>query len=1315
MLEIGQITPEDQLPPSLDQIIRRRKGGRVNIRGIVYQLQFSIYKVLSELSLQDSNTEIRLEGVEDLDENNKIQVGENTYYQVKFKQKPLSASALWSLGVIQNFLEVYLVDPNSRFVLVTNQPYSDSKLDVFFSDNNTPENYLYWEQKISSLKNDIKTSKWDWESFDFRSFQSAISFEIITDQKLREENIKKVIDVFSLSKSNYKLGLNALFHDLFRLAEKGGTFSCQSLLKTIVSVKDQISVGTSPVLQYHYLEKVDFSNPNGKDFTNYYEGQPAKPIHILLGLPAPRIQLEKKILSHFEGHDSVVIKSSSGQGKSTLAWQVCYALHKKNREVYQLHVCGTFEQIGLLAEFLQTRVMIGEAPIIVIDGLSEKHRLWADLASRIADQPVQFIVTTREEDWVRHGNHAYKVNTGKPFGLDFNMSEAQQIYNELKRNNKLHGSCTNWQSAWERVKDKGLLMEFVYLITRGEMLTSRLRSQLSKLHDEPDGAVKLAILRIVSLADDLMIPLQVERLSQYLRSNFNLQSDIGEMFRQLQDEYYVRLEFSKIVGLHPVRSNHIVKLLHEAISINDTLLVLATIVAENEYFHLGKAIPGLLNKDNSDLFCKNLVGILKTKHTSKISDLLFGLYRGEVRQYQKEHRSIYDSVYKNGGYFIFLLATIPFPTEGSDIRQVVAQASGNKNNHIEQALEELPRFCIQEAPTLKRLVPELFNEINKENKPLFEIEPLLRWFWLFGLKSEFPDENILLDYLEISGIQESQNIADALFAMYPEKYRRFASDNMDTIIGQLKAKTNTISINYDDNSLYIKYLLPNDLASKANSESVSRIEKVHSLLPLFDRYEANALMLPFPNKYLIKASINDARKRISPVMLPSPFSVKMNREWINELDEPYRSTSIYEWQQKYYALREAGLLAAENANQVMEIVLEGRSSSKALDKGLKKWEIASDRFLQLHNSLPLPPEVINDNKSIDDLFNSLLKKINDWASSFRNYINQYAGLIKLNEPETRRVALVNIRATVFHLIYMQEALDEIANLTYKYFDLDAIKNKERFIYSRLLRTSIYYAETVTDTLFTKQLNASSTVALYWKEKHDAIFNSVIQSIANFSAITGLEVYYPSKTIENEYTSEIVFGAECSDDIDLEVDFQLIAEGMLGFCSTDIDSITLFICTNRVAKNGLRFTRDALLKMKNILEGSQEELGDYDMPLPMIPDAENLATLPDISYSETIPNEDATILFKFYETLWKRRVYCLENNDITPLDKNWRNSEIEAFDNEMLKVLKQCELTQNLKVTQTLKEHYEGILKNPEAYEDDLIVNLLLSNLRKMGK
>lgn len=814
MLETDQIASKIEIPASLDLLIRKRKGGRVNIRGIAYQLQFSIHKVLSELSLQGSDIEIRLEGIEDLDKINKIQVGESKYYQVKFKQNPLNASSLWNLGVIQNFLEVYLVNVNSRFVLVSNQSYSDRKLDVFFSDHYISKDYVYWEQKIATLKTDEKTKNWDWESLDFQSFLGAISFETISDERLRIENTRRIIDVFSLSKSNYKLGLNALFHDLFHLAEKGGTFSCQSLSLTIASVKDQISVGTNPVLQYQYIEKIGFTNPEGRDFTNYYEGQPAKPVHISLGLPAPRLKLERKILSHLEEFDSVIIKSSSGQGKSTLAWRVCYVLNKENREVYQLHSCETLEQIGLLVEFFQTRVLIGEAPIIVIDGLSEQHRFWADLASRMTDLPVQFMVTTREEDWVRYGIDVYKVNMGKPIGLDFNMSEAQQIYNELKRCNKLHETCTNWQSAWERVQSKGLLMEFVYLITRGEMLASRLRSQLSKLHNERDGPVKLAILRIVSLADDLMIPLKVERLSQYLRSNFKIESDIGELLRQLQDEYYVRLELSKIVGLHPVRSNHIALLLHEAISISDTLLELASLVMEEEYFHLGKAIPSLLSKGNSDFFCKNLVDIIKTKHSNSISDLLLGLYRGEIKLYQNEHRKIYDSVFENGGYMLFQMATIPFPTKGSDILQVVAEVLGNKNNHIQKAIGKLPRFNIQEIHFLRRLVQEVYIETNKENKSLYEIGPLLRWFWLFGLESEFPDENILLGYLETSDIKESQNIADAFFAMHPEKYQMFASKNIRIIIGKLKAETKSISIYHDVNRLCIEYLLPSEQLAK---------------------------------------------------------------------------------------------------------------------------------------------------------------------------------------------------------------------------------------------------------------------------------------------------------------------------------------------------------------------------------------------------------------------------------------------------------------------------------------------------------------------
>lgn len=1311
MLETDQVISETPIPASLDLLIRRRKGGRVNIRGIGYQLQFSIYKVLSSLSLQGNDIEIRLEGIEDLDEISRIQVGENKYYQVKFNQKPLNASTLWNLGVIQNFLEVYLVNINSQFVLVANQLYSDSKLDVFFSDQYISKDYLYWGNKITSLKSDAKTINWDWESFDFNLFLNNISFETISNDSLMAENTKNIIDTFSLSKSNYKLGLNALFHDLFRLAEKGGTFSGQSLLQTIASVKDQIAAGTNPVLQYRYLEKIDFSSPQSKDFTNYYEGQPAKPVHIALGLPAPRLKLEKKILSHLKEFDSIIIKSSSGQGKSTLAWRVCYLLHEENRKVYQLHNCETLEQIGLLVDFFQTRVLIGEAPIIVIDGLSEQHKLWAELAGRMTDLPLQFIVTTREEDWVRYGSDAYKVNMGKPLGLDFNMSEAQQIYNELKRCNKLHESCTNWQYAWERVQSRGLLMEFVYLITRGEMLATRLRSQLSRLHNEQDGQLKLAILRIVSLADDLIISLKLERLSQYLKSNFNIQSDIGELFRQLQNEYYVRLELSKIVGLHPVRSNHIATLLHESVSINDTLLELASIVLEEEYFHLGKAIPSLLSAEDSYLFYKNLVGILKTKQSDGISNLLWGIYRGEVKLHQKENRAIYDDVFKNGGYLLFQVATIPFPTKGSDILQVVSKVSGNANNHIQKAVEKLPTFNIKKSNFLRRLVQEVFDGTKKEHRPLPEIGVLLRWFWLFGLESEFPDEKILLQYLEISDVQESQNVVDAFFAMHPEKYKIFASKNICTITGLLKAKTNTISIRHDGNRLCIEYMLPSELAREANSESVSRIEKVHCLLPLFEVYEADAVMLPFPNKYIIEASIIDARKRISPTTLPSPFLAKMNREWINELDEPYRASSVYEWQQGYYSLREAGLEVAEKSCKVIELVLEGKSSGNALDKALKQWEFVSDSFLTLANSLPLFPELFNLDKSIDNFF----KNINKWLLSFRNYINQYTGLIKLDAPDTRRIALLNIRTTVFHLTFMQEGIDEIGNLTFQYFDLDIIKKKEKLAYRRLLRTSAYYGEKVIDKSFKRQINISNEVATYWSEKRNLIFNSVSKSVDYFSTNTGLKVYSPSGVVESEYTTEVVFGAEINDNIDIARDFQSIALGMLGFCFADIDFVTLFFCKNKEAIKGMRFTKDTLLKMKNILEGSQWDLGDSDIPLPVVPNSENLATLSGISYSEIIPNDEATKVFEFYQALWKLGVYSLASNDLTTVDKNWRLNQISDLNNQILKILKEFETILDMEVNKTFREHYEGILRNPEKYGDELIAELLLSRLLTIDK
>ncbi len=102
----------------LDSIFSKRFGGAVNIRGISYQIRYSI---LRAFELYDKKIEsLTLEGIEDLDLKGFF-YDDDTFIQVK------TSASSWKWHQIKkplvNFIEIYKVNPNAKFVLVLNNSY----------------------------------------------------------------------------------------------------------------------------------------------------------------------------------------------------------------------------------------------------------------------------------------------------------------------------------------------------------------------------------------------------------------------------------------------------------------------------------------------------------------------------------------------------------------------------------------------------------------------------------------------------------------------------------------------------------------------------------------------------------------------------------------------------------------------------------------------------------------------------------------------------------------------------------------------------------------------------------------------------------------------------------------------------------------------------------------------------------------------------------------------------------------------------------------------------------------------------------------
>lgn len=1306
-----KILNNSDLPHSLQVLASKRKGGRVNFSGIEYQLLFAINKALRVFTDDNPNHRIDLEGLEDVDLRNKLSVDGQELYQLKFTSEPINASTLWRKGVLQNFAEAHLIDNQLKFVIVTNQPFRDGKLASLFDGTASVEIFDYWQNMFNQLKTDSKTRDWPWERFDLRAFLTRIQLQVVHLDTLRLENASLITRFYSLDHPNHSVYLNALFYQFFMVSRAGQSVDRRSLLAFGQQVHDHQAQGiVNPAVQHRLIERVDFLVRTDKNYTDYFDGQPALPVHVVAGLPVVRPKVEKTILNHIDEFDVAILKASSGQGKSTLAWRVSYALYQQGQPIYQLHSCPSSESTGGIVNFLESRVTIGEAPVVVVDGLSNQHSHWVTVASRLTDTPVRFIITTREEDWVRYGQDAYAVRMGDPIELEFTRADANQVFDELKRHKRLHPTTGHWQPAWETVYERGLLMEYVFLLTRGEMLAQRLKGQIARLNQERDGTVKLVTLRLIATANDIGVPLLTRQLHRYLTKQFRLQTDIGEIFRQLEAEYYVRFDQRYIEGLHPVRSRHLVELLHDYVPVSDTLLDLALLLEPTDWELFGRAIPQRVQNNELSSFFKSLAESKTNNEAREWVSLLLGIYQGEVGQFVERHRNRLDEVYLNGGYEFFAMSTIPYPHEDASPIALIQQITETTDNPMIRAIRELPTLPV-EATSLQKIVPLIQKRLRQEQVPMNEMGELLSWFALMNVPIELPDDEELLGCLTDLEPELSFQIGVGLQALQPERFQDFASRHTATICHWLTRKINCLSIIPEGERIVITYLLTDDKHEDANGESVGRIDKVHAWLPQYETYETNALVFPFPNEELTSIIRDDAHKTLSPKMIFMPLRVRVNQSWNKILIDPYLADSAYSWQLGQKTLREKALTCVQFSSQLMERILQRNSKGNSLGKLYSEWRRAAKDLLDFHQTAPLFPFRESESVNARQAFSKQNKAISSWIFDLRNFVNQLLGLVLLDKPDTRRIALVNIRNAISHLPGMQKAFNEIVEQTHRYFDTHDIEKQELSWYNRIRRTAEFYAEHVTDMSSKPVFDVTATVAEYWRTKQELRLKILNVSLDIFAQLTGYRIYKPNRLLEEGLITDGVVGIEGLSAAELASDFEWFATSLADVDSTDIDFLNVILCQDRQAIGGFRLNKGFLSKVARYRTDEDISLDTSDSPYPISVTADLISVLPEVSWQEPTPHPIGKLVAELYQTLWlfletKRG---MAEEDIS--EREWKDSQLNLLRREAVEGLYQIKQTAYKSAIQHIEPVYNAVLAQPDQWSGQQLAKHLLGTIQ----
>ena len=138
-------------------------------------------------------------------------------------------------------------------------------------------------------------------------------------------------------------------------------------------------------------------------------------------------------------------------------------------------VCDNNEQLGNTFQYFNSRLRLGEKLLILIDNLDGRVQKWNGLVQLLqAELPTNYkvLLTTREIDWYNYSGDLSNIRSINIIVPTLEEQEAKNIFQKLKETGNLHPSITNWKREWNRIAERKLLIEYVYLLTHGEMISS---------------------------------------------------------------------------------------------------------------------------------------------------------------------------------------------------------------------------------------------------------------------------------------------------------------------------------------------------------------------------------------------------------------------------------------------------------------------------------------------------------------------------------------------------------------------------------------------------------------------------------------------------------------------------------------------------------------------------------------------------------------------------------------------------------------------------------------------------------------------------
>jgi hypothetical protein len=1282
----------------LADILSNRKGGIEALKGFKFQFQYALLRLLTDLN-EDNSNHIIIDGIEDIDLYNQSPKTHN-FFQLKSSNTKIDASYFVDKDILKNFLEVYLDAPDNLFFLISNAQFAKGKLldikNLSHKGVALPASAkVHWETKCNRVRRN--NPDWNWSNFDVTDFLSKIRFQTINNTKIIKDidkNLIQHLQRLDSKTSNKQQYLNSLITNSIQWSISRKKITYDDIKKVFLNVKQDIASGSiNRAIKQNWITPVSFAANQQKDFTNYYDGQPAKPLHIAQNLPISRVNWEKEIISTIHNFDVTVIQASSGQGKSTLAWCVSQQLQNKPFRVYELSLCKKEEDVGELYEFINDRILLGEIPLIVIDGLNNNVRVWHNLVTRTANLPVKYLVTSREEEWFEFGSSSLTIKI-KHISIFLGLEEARKIYQKLKKNHRIALKNVDFQTVWETTN--GLLIEYIFYLTQGQMLADRLKQQIANINNKKEHE-KLAILKLVAVANVCQVKIKTTQLAKHIKSEFGSQANLNNSLQGLENEYQIHLQNKNYIeGLHLVRSQHIIDITHSSIPISETLKLLLNLIDEDDLFTFcSLSMQFLQTLDEQTDFLAFLANSLKSSPYDKIVAIIKGIYSADAKQFWLVNKEIFDELYRGKGGLIYALDLLPWSKPiFKPLVEAKALEGDDSSKKMLQYYENIKEYNPNESNGYL-LVRQLFeNFINEKlNTNLKGFRDLLLWFNKYTFEFPLLDELDLkkLEYnRKLLSLKEFGNLLSATYHFKKDVYEAYYAKNKTGLISYLKEQTKTVTVDFQDEAIHIEYLTGLEGYEDLNNQSMERIEIASLLFPNYNIFQTQAIYPPFSFvDYLTNGVYDPSYKRIKrDKWLIDKHTQDTNSIWLARISENYEWQSLYEWQAYIIKIRKQGVALISLCNKMIELALSKQNNTvmttaRAVDK--KK-----DRFIEItQNEKKTKSESI-----LSEKFAESLTTINSWLSSLENLINQ---LIPKDDDEWVTF-MANLISCQNKLIPMQVAFDDIVNNTMGYFndEIKSLISNEKKYFDIFEKTMSFYQ--VHKNNLQKLSKPKEEIRSWYKESKTQKLMGLHKELNQLEVRLKVTLIPPKYILEDEAFSTAVIGVYglTPDEFVKITDLFLIL--LIDLKETNIDYF-IFVLVNKDNKAmqnvGVQIPKSFLQELSEIEDDNSELTLGPSKPLPVPITAKHIHSNPEISLNNESHSLSNDVNLEILINIWK--LDEIQKRLTTPSEEQWKKTLV----NNIFKELNKNLLTDDfLEQSQETQEKYRKLVNNAKESTDE---------------